>query len=91
MARIPTPRSFNQVTGDMIDSFLSHTGLSGIRAGSPFLSFMMAAAQSDLRSSKDIFDLLNSNSLDRATGLALDRIGQEEKFHALELSPPAGQ
>ena len=78
MARIPTPRSFNQILGAMLDTFLSHTGLSRIRPGSPFLSFMMASAQSDLRSSKDTFDLLNSTSLDRATGQALDRIGQDE-------------
>ena len=78
MAQIPVPRSFNAILGNMLDAFLSRTGLSKIRPGSPLLSIMMAGAQSGLRSSKDIFDFLNSGSLDRATGQALDRIGADE-------------
>ena len=87
---IPVPRSFNQILADLLDSFLSRTGLSKIRPGSPLLSIMMAAAQSDLRSSKDTFDLLNSNSLDRATGLALDRLGADENCPRLSESPSSG-
>jgi uncharacterized phage protein gp47/JayE len=78
MAKIPTPRSWNQILGDMIDAFLSRYGLKALKVGSPVLSIMESAAQSDLRSSQDIFDLLNSNTLDRANGLALDRIGRDE-------------
>lgn len=78
MANVPTPRSYPQILGDMIDAFQSRFGIDNLRVGSPILSIMEAAAQSDLRSSQDIFAMLNSISLDRAEGDALDRIGADE-------------
>lgn len=90
MATVPTPRSFSGIVGDMLDTFLSKTGLPSVRVGSPTLSFIEASAQSDLRNSQDIFNLLNSNSLDRATGLALDRIGADEDVPRIGESPASG-
>lgn len=90
MAEIPTPRSYSQITGEMIDALLSRLGLPSIRVGSPALSIIEAAAQSDLRSSQDIFNLLNSISLDRATGLALDRIGADEETPRIAEAPSTG-
>lgn len=78
MADIPTPRSRSQIVGEMVDALLARLGLPALKVGSPALSIIEAAAQSDFRSSQDIFGLLNSLSLDRATGQALDRIGQDE-------------
>lgn len=90
MANVPTPRSRSQIIGDMLDAFLSKTGLPSVRVGSPTLSIIEAGAQSDLRNSQDIFNLLNSNSLDRATGLALDRIGADEDTARIGESPASG-
>lgn len=90
MAKIPTPRSFNQIVGDMMDALLSRLGLRGIRPGSPILSILEAAAQSDMRSGQDTFDLLNASSLDRATGIALDRIGLDEDLTRLSESSASG-
>jgi hypothetical protein len=90
MAKIPTPRSWNQILGDMIDAFLSKYGLKKLKVGSPVLSIIESAAQSDLRSSQDIFDLLNSSSLDRATKLALDRIGADEGLKRKVEAPSNG-
>lgn len=78
MATIPTPRSFSQIVGQMTNSVLSRLGLPSLKVGSPVLSIIEAAAQSDLRNSQDIFNLLSSLSLDNASGIALDRIGQDE-------------
>lgn len=78
MATVPQPRSYNQILGDLIDGFQSRFGVDNLRVGSPILSILEAAAQSDLRSSQDIFAMLNSISLDRAEGDALDRIGADE-------------
>lgn len=78
MANVPTPRSYNQVLQDIIDGFTSRQGIDKLRIGSPILSILEASAQSDLRSSQDIFAMLNSRSLDRAEGDSLDRIGAEE-------------
>lgn len=74
----------------MIDAFLSRYGLRGLRAGSPLLSILEAAAQSDLRSTQDIFNLLDSLSLDRATGVALDRKAADEDIIRLSVSPSSG-
>jgi uncharacterized phage protein gp47/JayE len=90
MATIPTPRSWNQIIGDLVNAFLSRFGLKSLKVGSPVLSILEAAAQSDLRSSQDIFDLLNAKSLDRATGTALDRIGRDEGLERFSESPATG-
>lgn len=90
MAKIPTPRSYNQILGDLIDAFLSRYGLKSLKVGSPVLSLVEAAAQSDLRSSQDIMSLLNAQSLALATGVALDRIGQDEDLPRQTEAPASG-
>ncbi len=75
---IPTPRSYNQILADMLDAFMARFGIDRVKPGSPILSILEAAAQSDLRSTQDIFSYLNSINLDRARGDAVDRIGADE-------------
>lgn len=90
MADTPTPRSYQQTLGDMFDAFLSKQGISSLRAGGPIVSVLEAAAQSDTRNSQDIFNLLTSNDLDNATGLALARKGADERVPKLEIAPSTG-
>jgi len=90
MATVPVPRSFSQVLGDQIDAFLSREGFPSIRVPSPTLAILEAASQSDLRSSQDLFQMLDSTSLDRAEGLALDRIGADEDRPRTKESPASG-
>lgn len=90
MAKIPQPRSWNQIIGDMLNAFLSRYGLKSVKRRSVMLSAIEMAAQSDLRSSQDTFDLLNSNSLDRASGVALDRIGNDEGLKRETEAPATG-
>lgn len=78
MSDTPNPRSYPQIVGEMVDALLARLGLPALKVGSPALSIIEAAAQSDFRASQDIFGLLNSMSLDRATGQALKRIGDDE-------------
>lgn len=77
-ALIPVPRSYSQVLGDSVDVFLSHYGINSIKIASPILSIFEATSQSQLRSSEDIFTLLQSTTLQNASGSALDRIGADE-------------
>lgn len=90
MANIPTPRSYNAILGDQIDAFLSRFGLPALKTGTPVLSILEATAQSQLRSSEDIFNLLESQSLDQAEGIALDRIGADESLLRITESPASG-
>ena len=78
MADTPTPRSYNQILGEMYDAFVSKTGISALKVGSPLRSLMEAVAQSQLKNSEDIFTLLNSISLEYATGTALDALAADE-------------
>jgi uncharacterized phage protein gp47/JayE len=91
MATIPQPRSFANISGSMLDTLLAELGIPSVRVGSAVLSIIEAAAQSDLRSSQDILNLLNSVSLDRATGQALDRLGLGEDAPRLGQSPASGK
>jgi hypothetical protein len=69
MAQIPTPRSFNQVLGRHDRRLrLALRPQEAEEAGNPVLSILEAAAQSDVRASQDIFDLLNSASLGALQG-----------------------
>lgn len=87
---IPVPRSYSEILGDQIDAFLSNYGLRALKIGSPVLSMLESAAQSDLRASEDVFNLLEAVSLDQARGLALDRIGADESVPRQTESPASG-
>jgi uncharacterized phage protein gp47/JayE len=90
MADIPVPRSYQQILAEMIDALTSRTGINNLKVGGPLLSILEAAAQSDTRSTQDIFSLLNSISLDRATGAALQQIGKDEGVAFLGASAATG-
>lgn len=91
MATVPVPRSFSAILGGMLDTFLSRLGLPAIKAGDPSLSIMEAAAQSDFRSTKDIFDNLNAQSLDGASGVALANKGRDARVPRIGLSAANGR
>lgn len=90
MPTIPTPQSRSQILGNMISALLSRLGIPSLPVGDPILSILEAAAESDVRVSQDIFQLLNSISLDRATGAALSRIGADEGLTRYAESPSNG-
>lgn len=84
MASTPTPRSYQQILGEMFAAFIAANGGTPPKARSALAFIMQAAARSDLRSSQDIFGLLQSITLDDATGLALRRTGDDESVPILE-------
>lgn len=90
MSDTPTPRSYQQILGDMIDAFNSKQGIKNLRVGSPILSILEAGAQGVLRSSQDVFEMLNSVSLDTSEGLALERIGDDENAPKLTQTASTG-
>jgi hypothetical protein len=87
---IPQPRSYQHLVGDMVDAFLSEYGLRGLKIGGPILSFIESAAQGDLRGAQDIFNLLDSIDIDRATGIALDRKALDDDTARLPILPSSG-
>ncbi len=90
MADLPVPRSYNSILSDIIDGFLSRLGLRRLKIGGPILSLMEAVAQSDVRSSQDIFNLLDAQSIDRATGVALDNSAADENLTRIPVTAATG-
>lgn len=90
MATIPVPRSYSEILSESIGSTVSKLGVPSLRKGNPILSILEAASRSDARQAQDIFNLLNSISLDRATGQALDRIGADEDTDRIPETPSSG-
>jgi len=88
---IPNFRSYPQTLGEMTEALVSRFGLKNLKVGSAILSTMEAAAQSDVRTSQDIFNLLASRALDRSEGIALDRIGADEDILRLEAEESNGK
>jgi uncharacterized phage protein gp47/JayE len=62
----------------MINTFLSRYGLKGIKIGGPLLTIFEAVGQVVFRNSQDLFNLLDAQGLDRATGTVLDRHAESE-------------
>jgi uncharacterized phage protein gp47/JayE len=80
MARgLPTPKSREQILSEMVSEYIGLTGVNDINTGSVMTQFFDVVARSIARTSGDIFQILRDFSLDRATGEALVRIGEEER------------
>jgi hypothetical protein len=90
MAQVPNPRSYQQILGDMVDTFESKFGIPTLKVGSPLLRTFEAAAMSDFRSSNDIFALLRAQDLDQATGAALLLIAADENLTPIAESQASG-
>ena len=91
MADTPTPRSYPQILGEIMDGFTSRSGIRRLKVGGPLLSIMEATAQADVRNSQDTFNLLESRDLDNADTTALDRIGRDEQIPRFGATKATGQ
>jgi len=90
MAGQPTPKSYQQLLGDILATYLSKIGVNDLNAGSVSISFFETVAQAIYRASGDIFSILRDASVDRATGEALLRIAEEENVRIDTAQPATG-
>ncbi len=74
----------------MTDAFESKFGIPTLNIGSPILRILEAAAQSDFRSSNDIFALLRAQNLNQADGPALILIAADEGLTPLVQTASSG-
>ncbi len=80
MANTPVPKSYEQILGDMLTSFMSKIGVNDLSTGSVVLSFFESLAQAIFRASGDTFSILRDYSVDRASGDMLKRIALDENI-----------
>jgi hypothetical protein len=91
MPNVPQPKSFSQILGTMVNTFLTGLGLPAIKKGDPSLSVLEAAARSDFRTSNDVLNMLALRNRNNRTGPALDADGADEKVRRIAQSPSNGQ
>lgn len=87
---VPVPRSYQAIFGEITDTFRARYGISRIKIGGPFLRIFEAAAQSDLRCTQDIFNLLDLADFNRLQGFALDYKAAEDGVLRLGARPASG-
>jgi len=80
MSGTPTPKSYEQILGDMLRTYVAKIGVNDLNTGSVVTSFFEAVAQSVYRASADNFSILRDFNVDRATGEKLKRIAEEENI-----------
>lgn len=74
----PTPKSYEQILGDMISTYMGKFGIDDLNTGAANISFFEAVAQAVYRASADTFSILRDFNVDRASGEKLKRIAKEE-------------
>lgn len=79
MANVPLPKSYEQIQGEMMSTYMSKIGINDMNVGSAVISFFEAIAQAIFRASGDTFSILRDFSVDRATDEALKRLAEEER------------
>lgn len=83
MSKLPTPKSREQILGEMLNTYMSRIGVNDLNTGGAMVSMFEAVAQAIARASGDTFTILRDNSVDRAEGEALKRIAQEENINII--------
>lgn len=78
MAETLDLKSYEEILEEMLRSVQSRAGLSDANIGAITLSLLEAAAQSDFFQIANILAALDSISVDRAEGTALDNIAFQE-------------
>lgn len=79
MANLPELRSKAQIVGDLIDVFLAKVkNVNDLNRGSVINQFFNAIGQSNFRAAADIISMVDSLSVDRASGEALQRLAADK-------------
>lgn len=77
-SEVPKPRSFQQILADIANTFRARSGIRRLKTGSSILTALEAAAQSDLRSTQDVFNALDLRDINRLSGSALDFAAKDD-------------
>jgi hypothetical protein len=88
---LPNPKSREQLYSEMITEYVGLTGINDLNTGGAMSQFFDVVARSIARTSGDIFQILRDYSLDRATGEALNRLGEEERVYRLTSQVATGK
>lgn len=80
MAQTPNPKSYEEILGSMLASYMAKIGINDLAPASAVTSFFETMAQAVFRAQGDAFSILRDNDVDRATGEALKKIASAENI-----------
>jgi uncharacterized phage protein gp47/JayE len=92
MPKLPELRSKEQIAGEILDSVRARVRKDiDITDNSVLMQFIEAIAQNLFKSSADIITMIDSNSVDRATGESLQRLALDRNVPILSAMPATGR
>jgi uncharacterized phage protein gp47/JayE len=87
----PQPKSYDKILGEMLNQYISETGVNDLGTGGALVSFSEAVALAVARASGDLFQVLRDQSVDRAAGDRLRTIARDEGLRELPARVATGQ
>lgn len=91
MANIPVIRSREQIFGDLIDGILSRIkNINDLNQDAVLVQFTDALSQSNFRASASLIQMIDAQSIDRATGEALKRLARDRNVPILTGTASSG-
>lgn len=92
MSDIPELKSRDQITGELINGFLSRQpAVNDLNRGAVLLSFLEAVGQSNFKAYADIITMIDALSIDRAVGEALRRLAADRNVPILPALAATGR
>lgn len=89
---IPRPRSRQQTLGEILNVFTARYGIPRLKVGGPLLTGFEAVAQSQMRCTQDIWNLLDLSDFNRLEGSALDfQVAEEGLASRFGARPTTGR
>lgn len=87
----PNPKSFEQILGQMLATYMSKIGVNDMNDGAAMISFFETVAQKIYRATGQGFGILSDKSVDRASGAALKDIAAEENVKLEQAAVATGK
>jgi uncharacterized phage protein gp47/JayE len=87
---LPQPKSYEQLQSEMLQAYASKMGVNDTQVSSVITSFFEVVSLTTARSSGDIFQIISSYSVDRATGDSLKRLARENRVTPISSRPATG-
>ena len=91
MANTPRVKSYEQINGLMLATYMSKIAVNDLNTGGAMVSFFEAVAQAIYRASGDVFQIFRDFSVDRAQGEALKRLAREERVLPIPATVATGK
>lgn len=88
--KIPQPKSFEQILGEMLAEYMSKTGVNDLNPGSLVTQFFETVALATAKSSAEAYQIFKNSTVDSASGNALFALAADEGLTPIPATPATG-